>query len=210
MVRIIIADDHPIVRRGMAEIISQESDLKVIGEAGNVSEAIALLAKQPIDVLLLDLNMPGKSGLEAIGELRRQFKNLLILVMSAYPEEQFAKRVLRAGASGYLSKDAAPDQLVTAVRKVAQGQRFVTPAIAEQLAADLGGESSSKPHESLSDREMQVLLNIALGKSTSEIADAFSISPKTVSTYRTRILQKLRLRSNADLTRYALEHRLID
>lgn len=210
MVRIIIADDHPIVRRGMAEIISQESDLKVIGEAGNVSEAIALLEKQPIDVLLLDLNMPGKSGLDAIGELLRQFKNLRILVMSAYPEDQFAKRVLRAGASGYLPKDSAPDQLVTAVRKVAQGQRFLTPAIAEQLAADLGPESLAKPHESLSDREMQVLLHIALGKSTSEIANDFSISPKTVSTYRTRILQKLRLRSNADLTRYALEHRLID
>lgn len=210
MIKILIADDHPIVRRGMGEILSQESDLKVVAEAGNVAEILEALRRSRADVLLLDLNMPGKSGLDAISDILRQFKGIRILVMSAYPEDQFAKRVLRAGALGYLSKDTAPDQLVTAVRKIAFGHRFVTPAIAELLAEDLGDRLPARPHDILSDRELQVLLHLANGKSISEIAEVFAISPKTVSTYRTRILQKLKLHSNADITRFALEQRLID
>ena len=212
MIKLLIADDHPIVRRGMAEIITQEADLKVTGEAGSVNEVLELLKDHHPDVLLLDLNMPGRNGLEAIKDILFRFKSMKILVMSAYPEDQFAKRVLRAGASGYLPKDSAPDQLVAAIRKVAGGGRFVTPAIAEQLAVDLGmgAGSPSKPHETLSDRELQVLLQISSGASITDIAELLSLSPKTVSTYRTRILEKLNLKSNAELTRYAIEQKLID
>ncbi len=210
MIRLLIADDHPIVRRGMAEIIAQESDLKVVGQAGTAAEVISILSENKADIVLLDLNMPGKHGLEAIKEIVGMFKNVKILIMSAYPEDQFAKRVLRAGASGYLSKDAAPDQLVNAIRKVSGGGRYVSAAIAEQLAVDLSPDFQARPHEALSDRELQVLLQLATGASVTEISELLSLSPKTVSTYRTRIMVKLKLKSNADLTRYALEQRLID
>lgn len=210
MIRLLIADDHPIVRRGMAEIIAQESDLKVVGQAGTAAEVISILSENKADIVLLDLNMPGKHGLDAIKEIVAAFKNVKVLVMSAYPEDQFAKRVLRAGASGYLSKDAAPDQLVNAIRKVSSGGRYVSAAIAEQLAVDLSPDIPARLHETLSDRELQVLLQLATGASVTEISELLSLSPKTVSTYRTRIMVKLKLKSNADLTRYALEQRLID
>jgi two-component system, NarL family, invasion response regulator UvrY len=206
MIQVLVADDHAIVRRGLTQIVNETMDLRVTAEATNGNEVIDLLRSQPIDVVLLDLNMPGPAGLDTLKLIKSEFPDTAVLILSVHSEEQYGVRMLRAGASGYLSKETAPDQLVQAIRRVADGGRYLTPTTAEALLSHI--DSPGPPHTLLSDREFQVLRMLASGKSATEIADALSISIKTVSTYRARVLTKMNLKSNADLTRYAIEHQL--
>lgn len=206
MIQVLVADDHAIVRRGLTQIVNETMDLRVAAEATNGNEVIDLLRSQPIDVVLLDLNMPGPAGLDTLKLIKSEFPETAVLILSVHSEEQYGVRMLRAGASGYLSKETAPDQLVQAIRRVADGGRYLTPTTAEALLSHI--DSPGPPHTLLSDREFQVLRMLASGKSATEIADALSISIKTVSTYRARVLTKMNLKSNADLTRYAIEHQL--
>lgn len=210
MIRVAIADDHMLVRRGLADLLRDTPDLKVTGEAGSGDETLALLRSERVDVLVLDLNMPGPSGLDLIKGIRAEFDDVPVLVLSAHPEDQYAVRVVRAGAAGYLTKDAAEDDLVAAVRRVASGQRFLTPVLAEALLDALDMDPDAAPHAGLSDREYQVLRLIASGKPVSAVAEELSLSVKTVSTYRTRLLKKMGMANNAELTRYALEQGLVD
>jgi two-component system, NarL family, invasion response regulator UvrY len=210
MTRILIADDHAVVRRGLKDILAEAFDKLKIGEAGNAQETLDAVRKQDWDVVLLDINMPGRSGLEVLEELKRLFPGLPVLVLSAFPEEDYALRSLKIGAAGYLTKQSASDELLAAVRKALAGGKYVTASLAEKLASTLAGESPSQPHEALSNREMQVLRMIASGKTIKEIAAELCLSEKTVGTYRTRISDKLSLGTNVELTRYALQHRLVD
>lgn len=209
MIRVLVADDHPVVREGLKRIIERDSAMLVAAEASTSQEVLDQLAANHLDVVLLDINMPGRGGLEVLQQINAHYPSLPVLVVSMYSEEQYATRVLRAGASGYLTKESAPSQLVKAIRKVVLGGRYVSPTLAEKLAIDLGTESMF-PHESLSNREYQVLCLLASAKTVSEIADELSLSVKTISTYRTRILEKMGLRNNVDLARYALKHGLVD
>lgn len=209
MIRVAIADDHALVRRGLADLLSDTPDLDVTGEAGSGDETLALLRRQPVDVLVLDLNMPAPSGLDLIKSIRAEFEHLPVLVLSAHPEDQYAVRVVRAGAAGYLTKEAAESDLVAAVRRVAEGQRYLTPVLAEALLDALDTDGAA-PHTVLSDREYQVLRLIASGKPVGAVAEELSLSVKTVSTYRTRLLKKMGMANNAELTRYALEQGLVD
>lgn len=210
MITILIADDHAVLRRGIREIlISAIADLKAV-EAGDTNEAISLLMAQPFDLVLLDINMPGRSGFDVLEECRRLHLQMPVLVLSAYPEEEFAIRSLRLGAAGYLNKQSASDQLVAAVRKVLAGGKYVTSELAERCAEALGGELDQEPHDSLSSRELQVLRWIASGKTIKAIATELSLSEKTVATYRARISAKMGRSTNVELTRYALQHRLVD
>ena len=206
--RILITDDHAVVRQGLKRILGDEFDGTVFGEAGNCQEALDLIEHQKWDVVILDLGLPGRSGLELLKDIRAQHRELPIIVFSMYPEEQFAIRALRAGASGYLTKESAPEQMAAGVRKVLSGGRYVSPLLAEKLAAELGRDGSREPHEMLSDREFEILRMIAAGKTISVIAQELSLSIKTVSTYRTRTLEKMQLKTTADLIRYAVEHGL--
>ena len=209
MIRVAIADDHALVRRGLADLLSDTPDLDITGEAGSGDETLALLRRQPVDVLVLDLNMPAPSGLDLIKSIRAEFEHLPVLVLSAHPEDQYAVRVVRAGAAGYLTKEAAESDLVAAVRRVAEGQRYLTPVLAEALLDALDTDGAA-PHTVLSDREYQVLRLIASGKPVGAVAEELSLSVKTVSTYRTRLLKKMGMANNAELTRYALEQGLVD
>lgn len=208
-IRILIADDHAIVRKGLKQLLLEEYSSIIIDEAGDTETVVKKVIAQEWDVVVCDLNMPGRSGLDALKQIKQTSPKLPVLIMSMYPEDQYALRVLRAGASGYLNKDSIHDELIPAIQKVILGKRFITPTIAEKIADafDLNGNQSS--HESLSDREFEVLKLLAAGKSVSEIANQLSLSSSTVSTYRTRVLEKMNMRSNADLTRYALEKNLI-
>jgi two-component system, NarL family, invasion response regulator UvrY len=208
VIRVMVADDHPVVRKGLCLILSDDAGIQVAGEASNAAEVLALLNRIETDVLVLDVGMPGRSGLELLQDLRHSFPKLPVLILSQYPEEQIAVRALRSGASGYLNKESAPEQLVDAVRRVHQGRKFLTPNLAELLAVSIEG-NAQEPHQSLSDREYQVLQMIASGKTVSDIAEVLSLSVKTVSTYRTRILEKMNLKNNAELTRYAIENKLV-
>ena len=208
MTRVLIADDHAVVRRGLAEIVNEALDLQVAAEASDGEELIGLLRDGQGDLVVMDLKMPGLHGLDLVKQLRSEFPTLPILVLSMHPEDQFAVRVLRAGATGYLTKNSAPNDLVTAIRRVAQGRRYVSPTLAETLLAAMEADTEA-PHEALSDREYQVMQLLAAGKLIQEISDELALSPKTVGTYRLRLLQKMNMRSNAELTRYALEHNLI-
>lgn len=210
MIHVLIADDHAIVRRGLVEIIDEALDLTVSGQAADGGTLIDLVRENPCDVVVLDLNMPGLSGLDLIKQLKSEHPKLPILVLSAHPEDQYAVRVLRAGASGYLTKESALSDLVKAIRRVADGGRYVTPSLAETLLTHLDTEPGQVLHESLSDREYQVLCRIASGKQVSEIADELTLSVKTISTYRSRMLQKMGMKSNAELTRYAIKNGLVD
>ncbi|MEL6610973.1 MAG: response regulator transcription factor [Bacteroidota bacterium] len=210
MIRVHIADDHAIVRRGLVDIINEAIDLSVSGEAADGNTLIALLRETGCDVVVLDLSMPGVSGLDLIKHLKGEYPKLPLLVLSAHPEDQYAVRVLRAGASGYLTKESALSDLVRAIRRVASGGRYVTPALAETLLTHLDSEPGQALHEGLSDREYQVLCRIASGKQVSEIADELTLSVKTISTYRSRMLQKMGMKSNAELTRYAIKNGLVD
>jgi DNA-binding NarL/FixJ family response regulator len=206
--RILIGDDHAVVRRGLKQILADEFADAVFGEAGNGAEILERIWKEPWDLLLMDVTMPGRSGPEILKEIKCVQPTLPVLVLSVHPEDQYAVRVLKVGASGYLTKDAAPEELANAVRKVLAGGRYVSASLAEKLAAGLATEAKKSPHEGLSDREFDVLRMIGSGKTVKEIAAELSLSVKTVSTYRVRVLQKLEMKNNAELTRYVIENRL--
>lgn len=210
MTRVLIADDHELVRRGLKHLLADELGPVKVGEAGTSQEAVELLIKQSWDVVLLDINMPGRSGLDVLEEVKRLQPGTPVLVLSGFPEADYAVRALKLGASGYLTKQSASDELIAAVRKAMAGGRYVTASLAERLAASLGGELDQKPHEALSNRELQVLRLIASGKSVKEIAAELSLSEKTVGTYRSRLAEKMALSSNVELTRYALQHHLVE
>jgi len=210
MIRVVIADDHAIVRRGMRQVLEEAGDVQVVGEASGYAELSALLRERDCDVLVLDIAMPQKDGMDVLRSVRALHPRVHVLMVSMYPEEQYALRALRAGAAGYLNKASAPEKLREAVRAVALGRRYLTAEVAELLAERMTHPSERPPHELLSDREFQTLRLIASGRKLSEIAAALALSPKTVSVYRARVLAKIGARSNAELTRYAIENRLLD
>lgn len=208
--RVLIADDHEVVRRGLKDILTESfSDLE-IGEAGDAKEILALFHAQPWDVVLLDINMPGRSGLEVLEDLKRLNPSTPVLILSMHPERDYALRTFKLGASGYVSKQSASDELIRAVNKVIGGGRYVTPAVAEKLAAAFSDEAPVAPHQLLSSRELQVLCLIASGRTLKEIAADLGLSEKTIGTYRSRISAKMGLSTNVELTRYALQNRLVD
>ena len=210
MIRVLIVDDHEIVRRGLKEILADEFPKSEAGEAESSRAALELVATQEWDIVLLDINIPGRSGLEILVEMKRLRPNTPVLVLSAYPEEEFAIRSLKLGASGYLNKSLSSDEVVIAVKKAMAGGKYVTAALAEKLAASLGSGIQHSPHESLSGRELQILQMIAEGSTIKEIAVDLALSEKTVGTYRSRISKKMVLMTNVELARYALKHRLVD
>jgi DNA-binding NarL/FixJ family response regulator len=210
MLRILIADDHSVVRQGLERILRREYPSAVIGEVPNAEELVKKVVQSEWDLVISDLSMPGRTGLEVLGQLKDLCPALPVLILSVHPEEHYAIRALRAGASGYLSKDMAPEELIAATHRVLMGHKYITPAIAEKLTEEMTGDYLKSPHEILSDREFEVLKLLAAGKSLIEIGHIFSISPATVSTYRARILTKMKLKTNADLTRYAIANKLID
>lgn len=205
MSRILIADDHAIVRRGMKQLLLEHYPFATIGEAANVEELINEVIDKQWDVVVCDMNMPGRSGLDALTQIKEISPKLPVLIMSMYPEDQYALRVLKSGASGYLAKETIHDDIVRAIETVIQGKRFITPAVAERLAEAVNSDADRELHESLSDREFDVFKLLATGKSVSEIALQLSLSSTTVSTYRSRIMEKMRMKSNAELARYAIE-----
>jgi DNA-binding NarL/FixJ family response regulator len=208
MPRVLLVDDHPVIRRGIRSILEDQLGGIVVDEAGSGDEALQVLETE-FDAVVLDLSMPGRSGLDLLAEIKHRHPKLPVLILSLHAEEQFAVRALRAGAAGYLTKDAAPDQLLVALTKILRGGRYITEGLAERLAADVGGTSAESPHERLSDREFDVLRGIASGRTVSEIAAEMKLSVKTVSTYRTRLLDKMAMSSNAELTRYAIQRGLV-
>src|SRR5208337_3916828 len=208
LINILIVDDHAVVRAGLRQIISDVSDMAVADEADSAIEALTKIRKKGYSMVVLDISMPGKSGLDVLKEIRNEHPKLPVLMLSMYPEDQYAIRVLRSGASGYMTKDSAPEELVTAIRTVAAGRKYISPLLAEKLAFNLDEDTKKEPHEMLSDREYQVLCMIASGKTASEIADQLSLSVKTISTYRSRILEKMKLKNNAELTNYAIKNHL--
>ncbi len=210
MIRVLIADDHAVVRQGLKQIVGDTPEMLVAGEAINGQDVLDKVRADTWDVVVLDISMPDHSGLDILKQLRSERPKLPVLVLSMYSEDQYAVRVLKAGASGYLTKDSAPDEMVKAIRKVVRGGRYVSPLLAEKLAFEIGADSSKLPHEALSDREFQVLGLIAAGKSVKEIAAELSLSVKTVSTYRARMLEKMSLGTNAELIHYAIQNHLID
>lgn len=209
-IKILIADDHPVVREGIKQIIGKAPDMIVGGEALTGQEVLDKVNREEWDALILDVNMPGKDGFEVLREVRRDHPKLPILILSIYPEEQIGVRILRAGASGFLNKESAPKELLNAIRKIHSGGKFVSPTLAEKLAVEIGSQTGREPHTILSDREFQVLCSIASGKTISEIGNQLSISEKTVRTYRDRLLKKMNLKNDVELTHYALKHRLIE
>jgi DNA-binding NarL/FixJ family response regulator len=208
--RILLADDHAVVRHGLRQILADEFKRAAFGEARNAQEALDLVWKENWDIAILDITMPGRSGLDVLREIKKSKPRLPVLVLSMHPENQFAVRVLKRGASGYMTKESAPVELVGAVKKVMGGGRYVSNSLAEKLATYLSGDSHKPPQELLSDREFQVLRLIASGKTVSEIARELSLSVKTISTYRSRILEKMGLRNNAELMHYAMQHQLVE
>lgn len=212
MINILLADDHPYLRRGLVQILIDEFPGAVIGEASNASELLEQAQQQRWDVVVLDLNMPGRGGLEALHELKGLCPNLPVLVLSMHPEDQFAVRVLRAGGAGYLTKESAPQELVRAIKTIWKGGKYITPKAAELLAAHVyqHGDSEQPLHLALSDREYQVFGLIAAGRTITDISDQLALSVKTISTYRSRILTKLNLKTNADLARYAVQYRIVE
>ena len=210
MTRVLVADDHPVVRTGLKEIIARQRDMAVMGEAATGAEVCRLVAMKPWDVVILDLSLPDRSGLEVLKEIKRERPKIPVLVLTAYHDEQFAVRAIRAGAAGYLTKGATPEELISAIRRLAQGRRYMSPAVAEELIETLGHHSDEAPHQRLSDREYQVLCLLGSGKTVSQIAQELGRSVKTISTHRARILEKLEMQSTAQLVRYVLERRLAE
>lgn len=210
MIHVLIVDDHPVIRRGLRDILEVQSGMHVDGEASNGEEALALIQRQSWDVVLLDVTMPGRNGLEVLRDIHEQYPALPVLMLSLHPEDHYAMRALKAGASGYLTKDSTPEELVSAIQRVLQGKRYITPTLAERLANEVGAGGGRNPHELLSDREFQVLCQLGQLKTVTQIAEAMSLSVKTISTYRARILEKLGMKQTADLIRYAREHRLVE
>ncbi len=207
--RILIADDHAIVRRGLSEILLEEYPSAFVEEVGDADTLLNRALTDHWDIVISDLMMPGRSVLEVLQQIKQHAAQLPVLILSIFPEEQYATRVLKAGASGYINKDAAPTELVKAVRRILQGRKYITPNIAEMLASDLTLTTDKAPHELLSDREFHVMKLLAEGKTITDIAEMLSLSPTTISTYRARIMEKMRMKANTELARYALEKRLI-
>ncbi len=210
MYKILIADDHPIVRKGLRQILEEGNIVRKVEEAGTGKEAVEKVRDGSFDIALLDISMPEMSGLEALDEIKKLKPSLPVLILSIYPEEEYAVRALKSGASGYMTKKSAPDELIAAIRKIVRGGRYISPSLADFLASHLTGENSKPLHETLSNREFQVMRMIAAGRSLKEIAYDMSLSPKTISTFRTRILQKMQIQNNADLIQYAIKNKLID
>ena len=208
MLKILIADDHPIVRRGLQQILSRETDIAMVGEAQNCSEVLDLTRTEDWDAVVLDIVMPERGGLDTLKELKRLYPALPVLMLSIYPEDQYAVRAFRAGAAGYMNKETAPDELIKAIRKIIKGGKYVSPALAEKLVLMMQAEAPF--HDSLSDREYQVMLKIASGLTLSQIAGEMSLSVKTISTYRERILEKMKMKNNAEITHYAIKHHLVE
>lgn len=210
MIKILIADDHAVVRQGIVHILSENFPQTQFGEAANAQELLGKIHEEKWNLLTLDIGMPGRSGLDILRDLRQAYPRLPVLVLSVHPESQYARRVLKAGAAGYLSKDAISFELTDAVRKILKGGHYVSRSLAEKLVTDLATETTGPRHESLSDRELEVLRMMALGKTITQIADSLALSPKTVSTYRSRILDKMDLTTTSELIRYAVENHLTD
>jgi DNA-binding NarL/FixJ family response regulator len=210
MIRVCVVDDHAVVREGLKRIIAENPGMAVTAEAGDGSEALRVLQAKPCDVVVLDITIPNKSGLDVLKELHAESPKLPVLVLSVHAEDQYALRVLRAGAAGYLTKESAPAKLVQAIRKVVRGGKYISPAIADKLLYEVDRGSTKALHERLSDREYQVLCMIASGKSVTVIAEELALSVKTISTYRVRILEKLDMKNNAELTHYAIKEGLVD
>lgn len=209
MIKVMIADDHPVVRRGLRQILAETPDLLVGAEAGSPSEIMERVHAERWDVIVLDISLQGGSGLELIGDIRRVRSDARVLVLTVHPEEQYALRAIRAGAAGFMNKECAPEQLIGAIRKLASGGRYVSAALAETLASAVAGEGEGEPHERLSDRELEVLKLLASGKTVTEAAELLSLSVKTVSTHRTRILRKMSMTTTAQLTHYAVRSGLV-
>jgi DNA-binding NarL/FixJ family response regulator len=209
MIKVILCDDHALIRRGIRDTLSDASDIEVVGEAGDYGELRTLLRERSCDVLLLDINLPGRSGLDVLHVIKEEGSGLKVLVVSMYPEDQYALRAMRAGAFGYVNKGGEPGQIVAAVRMVAQGRKYVTPEMAQMLVENLTTPAPEAAHQKLSDRELQTLVMIASGKRLSDIAEQLNLSPKTVSVYRARVLEKLGLANNSELTVYAIRNQLV-
>ncbi len=209
-IRILIVDDHAVVRQGVRKILTEQPDMEILGEAENAEQLEDVIDSMAWDVMILDISLPGRSGLDVMKDIHQRYPRRYVLFLSMLPEEQFALRVMKAGAAGYLAKGTAPEQLVAAVRKIAAGKKYISPELAETLASSLDVNIEKLPHERLSEREFQVLRKIATGKTLTSIAQELYLSLKTVATYRARILAKMGMRSNAELTRYAIEHKLIE
>jgi DNA-binding NarL/FixJ family response regulator len=210
MIKVLIADDHAVVRRGLRQILAENADILVGGEASTVPEVRQKIGAERWDVVVLDVSMPGGSGLDLIGEIRRSSPTAKILVLTVYSEDQYALRAIRSGAAGFLTKECAPENLIEAVRKVASGGRYVSPELAETLASVVAGDGGGAPHERLSDREFEVFKMLASGRTVSQVAEDLGLSVKTVSTHRTRILKKMEMGNNASLTQYAVKNRIIE
>ncbi len=210
IVKVAIVDDHAIVRAGLKQFLSEMVDLRVVGEASSGREAIDLVRTTEMDVIIMDLSMPGQSGIDALAMIRAKAPDVGILILSGYPEEQYAVNLIRQGASGYLNKECEPMEIVNAIRTIALGRRYISPSVAELIAQQLNRKEGSAAHDLLSEREFQVFLKLAKGETAGDIASALSLSVKTVSTYRTRLMEKMGLTSNSDLTYYALKNKLID
>ena len=209
MIRIAIVDDHAMVRAGLRQFFADQADFEVVAEAANGREALDIVRRGEVDVILLDINMPGQSGVDALAAIRARAPDLPVLILSGFAEEHYATTLLRQGASGYLNKDCDPEEIVRAIRTVVRGRKFITPGVAERLAEGLGRPADQPLHETLSERELQVFLRLARGETIGHLADSLSLSVKTVSTYRTRVMEKMQLASNSDLTYYALKNGLI-
>jgi two-component system, NarL family, invasion response regulator UvrY len=209
MIKVGIVDDHAIVRTGLRQFLSEQVDLRVTGEACNGHEALELARAGDVDVMLLDISMPDQSGIDALSAIKARFPDLKVLILSGFPETHYATTLLRQGASGYVNKESDPEEIVKAVRTVALGRRYITPAVAEMLADGMASGGDKPPHETLSERELQVFLRLAQGETIGHMAESMFLSVKTVSTYRTRVMEKLKLQTNSELTYYALKNGLI-
>jgi two-component system invasion response regulator UvrY len=210
MIKVIIADDHPIVRAGLKQIILEDQSIRVDGEATNGTDLLRQVRNQDFDVIILDLTMPGMDGIDVLKQLKIEKPHTPVIILTVHPESQYALRILKAGASGYLTKESASDELIRAIRKVHNGGKYINPSLAEKIAFALDEDSGKLPHETLSDREYQVLCLIGSGKTISQVGDSLSLSVKTVSTYRSRILEKMKMQNNAELIHYAVQNGLVE
>lgn len=210
MMKVLIADDHAVVRKGLKQILAEAPDISAVIEAADGEEALQKADSENIDVVLLDITMPGRSGIDTLKELKREHPNLPVVVLSMHSEDEYGARVLKAGASGYITKNSPPEELIAAMRKAMMGGRYISPALAEKLVSSLGSDPEKALHEKLSDREYEVMRQIASGKTVKEIADRLHLSQKTISTYRSRILEKLHMRNNSEVIRYAVQEGLVD